>query len=170
MTNTRDELIWMAGFFDGEGCVNIGRKRRANPRPEKGQDFWWKYILSLQMANRCEEPLRRFHRRFGGTIYPMRKKGVLYWRWGNWSDNAAKALTEMLPYLLNKRPIAEVGLRFQEAVNGQPKKPGRRGHSADWLEQREMFYLQARELNKKSTVNNRAPKYEGPSVALRTVH
>ena len=166
--NERDLLIWMAGFFDGEGCVSVGRARRVVPQMKEPA---WGYSLLLAIAQRHREPLQRFMDLFGGNLYAYRVKGVEYWRWSVSSHRAQAAIEKLLPYLLNKRAIAEVGIRFQIQMTAWNKEHGRRrgGYPAEVIAGREAFYHEARALNAKARTNHRAPKYEGPkAIAAKT--
>jgi hypothetical protein len=156
----RDLLIWMAGFFDGEGCVSIGKSR--NKRPDGSIRDVCTYTLQLAIEQKQAEPLKQFHRVFGGSFYTSNKKGMTYFRWSCNSSTALRALERLLPYLMLKRPIAELGIRFQTTMAKWNKEQGRRGYSPEAVEGRELFYLQARALNAKQRANNRAPKYAGP--------
>jgi hypothetical protein len=158
--NERDLIIWMAGFFDGEGCVSISRVRRERP----GARTYWQYALQMIVSGRSEDAMRRYHDRWGGAIYAYKLKGVEYWRWNLWGPKAAAALAELLPYLLIKRPVTEVALRFQSMMTQQNEEMGRRGYPPEVVGMRDAFYWQARELNAKNRTNNKAPKYEGPQA------
>lgn len=160
----RDLLIWMAGFFDGEGCVNIGRQQIKN-RPKAKREYW-SYQLGMFVANRHEAPCRLFYDTFGGHIYTYTQKGISYWRWSLWGSRAMTALEKLLPYLRLKRPVAEVGIRFQVFILDAYSKLHRRkdGYPDDVVIARDALFEEARVLNAKGRTNNRAPAYEGPKV------
>lgn len=160
----RDELIWMAGFFDGEGCISIGKSR--NKRPDGTIRDVCTYGLQLAIEQKLEEPLKRFHRRFGGSFYTASKKGCVYFRWSCNAGTALKALKELHPYLLLKRNGCEVAIRFQEQMTFWNKTQGRRGYSQEAIDGREAFYLQMRGINSKQRANHRAPKYAGPRAVV----
>ena len=154
MTNTRDELIWMAGFFDGEGCVSIGKARMVRKK------VFWAYSLNTILCNRVEEPVRRFHSRFGGSMWKYSSHGQMYWRWNVGSHRAMDLLKDMLPYLTVKRPIAEHAIRFQEHLTQRYKEFGRTGYPYDVKIELDMFYQQARMLNAKQRANYKEPKHQ----------
>jgi hypothetical protein len=58
--NAEQRLAYLAGFFDGEGCVYILRCRR--PR---GYNY---YYLEVSISNSMPEPLYLAQSLFGGTI------------------------------------------------------------------------------------------------------
>ncbi|MBA7671600.1 hypothetical protein ES703_79759 [subsurface metagenome] len=103
-TNER-EVAYIAGFFDGEGCVRIqeklGRKRGG-------------VSLRTQIVNAFPEPLRLCQRIFGGKVKLIRTRE-------NWSDlygweiyarKAETFLAVILPYLILKREEATLGISF----------------------------------------------------------
>ena len=105
-----DSIVpYMAGFFDGEGCIRIARRNNG------GFDF----LMSATQVN--VEPLKVFHERYGGMLIVQRKslqnpKHRDCWVW-KISSNASKiALTEMLPCLIVKKPQAIIALKFLEAT------------------------------------------------------
>lgn len=155
MINERDELIWMAGFFDGEGCVSVGRQMQKFPRK-----LFQTYAMHTILANRVEDPLRRFHRRFGGSMWKYAAHGQEYWRWATSSHKSMGMLRELLPYLLVKRPIAECAIRFQEHMTQRNKEFGRTGYPDYVRVELDSFYQQARALNAKQRANYKKPKHE----------
>lgn len=97
-------VAWAAGFFDGEGHVQItrGYLKRAD---------WGPYYHMLISATQLrEEPLRELVALFGGTIC-LESRGLYIWTCT--TRNAAAALERMLPYLRVKREQALVALAFQ---------------------------------------------------------
>ena len=63
--------VWLAGFFDGEGCVHI-RENRPNARNHQ-----FRYSLVLMVVNTCEDVLREIHRETGqGKVYLMHGEGI----------------------------------------------------------------------------------------------
>lgn len=107
------DLAWAAGFLDADGCVKIQRlaqKSSKNPA----------YSLRISVGQTRREPLEKFQLLFGGTIYERKMarltNGVLF-EWGLSAENASKALTRMLPYLVLKRDQAKLGIEFHQGLN-----------------------------------------------------
>jgi hypothetical protein len=162
----RDRLIYLAGFFDGEGCVNIGRQKHKNPH--KTTREYWRYMLQTIVANKVESSCRLFYDTFGGHIYSYQAHGATYWRWSAWGPGASVVLEKLLPYLSIKRPVAEVGLRFYSHCQEWNRDFGRKGYP-DWIvAARDAMFVEARELNAKQRTNNRAPKHQGPKFKAPT--
>lgn len=145
----RDKLIWAAGFFDGEGSVSVRRQTRSNGKQGlRGLA----YDLKVTACQRFIEPLITFKELFGGGIVPYKEYGLLYYRWDRTSSPARDALVEMLPYLTVKRPIAELAIRFQEHMEvNSGKRLGKVPLSDDEMAARNLFYMEAKALNKRRT-------------------
>lgn len=96
------ELAYLAGFFDGEGCITVVRRSRGN------------MTLAVRTSQVNPAPLYRFARAFGGEVQPI--KGTLQpnrrqaFQWGRYSQNASDVLEALLPYLQVKRGEAEMGI------------------------------------------------------------
>lgn len=119
---TAAEIAYAAGFFDGEGSVTIGvnrsHKRTHNPV----------YTMRIGASQVDASPLFWLLDRWGGSVQPVARKTTQNNQvhiWGCFSRNAAKFLTDVLPFLIVKRERAEVALRFQ----AQTFQPGARGHT-----------------------------------------
>lgn len=108
--NDRDRKIaWAAGFFDADGCISISRA--------KGNTYSRLMVILVQKSVR---PIEAFaglwpkgwiniaHRDHGS-------KRTGYYRFTMSGKNAADALVEMLPHLVDKRDQAVVAIDFQDA-------------------------------------------------------
>jgi hypothetical protein len=96
---------YLAGFFDGEGCVMTRR----------GSGGYWELRLSVGQIDPA--PLYLLQGRFGGGIY-RKSKGLLgrqVWAWVITGDKAAKALEALAPHLIVKRDQALLALEFWSA-------------------------------------------------------
>lgn len=115
---------YVAGLFDGEGCIIIRRGRHKGSR-------YPQYSIACTIAMTDPRPLKRIAHRFGGSVCsppsatkgydPSRKKTVF--RWTVVSRTAAHFLEQIVPSLLVKRAEAMVALRFQKHLDSV-----RRGH------------------------------------------
>lgn len=98
-TGTRPtEIAYLAGFFDGEGCVLYDRIMVDNTNPyllEKFYLIWGGRIGEKGDATRTEQTR---------TCY----------RWHAHGDTARKAARDMMPYLVEKKQQAEILL---EVIN-----------------------------------------------------
>lgn len=100
-----EESAYLAGFFDGEGSISMGRR---------GQNR----SMFLRVSNTNINSLHRLQRAFGGKIYPENKGDMSrrrpIWKWYCASDAAVIALQAMLPFLGIKKEKALLALAFQE--------------------------------------------------------
>jgi len=95
---TKEELIYIAGFFDGDGCVSVSQRS-----------------LIVNIGNTVKEPLVLVHRFFGGNITEYQPKGnrQLTYTWTVYGNNAEDFLKYVLPYLIIKKRVAILGLELQ---------------------------------------------------------
>jgi hypothetical protein len=133
--NTPTDLAWAAGFFDGEGCIHIGKSIQR-------QYENYQLVISVTQAER--EPLDKLQELFGGFIksyQATRYTRKYHLHWGLSSIKATNALRAMLPYLTVKREQAELALKFQDIKN-EPKPRDRatgRMLTFDKTRHREMY-------------------------------
>lgn len=156
-------MAWAAGFFDGEGTVAIARSRA------RQQDI---HELSAIAVNTKLSPLLRFKELWGGSIYgPTRSKNPHHapsYRWQANGVRAARALREMLPYLVIKGEAAEVGL----ALQALKRRQGRTAVLATVeVREREALLQRLRELNRKGVAPEGARPVPVPraKVQLRLI-
>ena len=112
-------LEYLAGFFDGEGCITLCNGGR-------------KYNLKCICANTVKESVELFQERFGGRIHPQRRPAgkahyKMCWKWVADSRIGESFLKEILPYLRIKRKVAELALEFMRL----PLKPKGRLKNGD---------------------------------------
>jgi len=151
------DLAYMAGMFDGEGCICIGKAKVKNNR--KGIRF--ALYLSLGMANKYIPEL--FYLTFGGRILKIPPHSTdlvknafkTQWTWRIDAQKAILCLKVLLPYLRLKRNEAELAIKFQgrKSVHGGVK--GIQGHplktDEEWAVE-EAQYILMRNLKDKSEV------------------
>ena len=115
-TERRDELLYLAGFFDGEGSIGLYyRSKVCTSGP----------VLIIGISNTYPWSLQRYQRAFGGTVCNLAAATVRRrraWQWKQASAAGEKTLRELLPYLGEKRLQAEVGLEYQAWRRTQPQK------------------------------------------------
>jgi hypothetical protein len=100
---TREQwIIYAAGFFDGEGCVQIAHRKKTKV-----------YFLKINAVQKTNEPLKILQGLFGGGIYTRR---TAPYAWDASSQQAFHALQEMLPYLIVKRKQAAIAIAFQSRI------------------------------------------------------
>ena len=101
MTYTREDLIWLAGFVDGEGCVSYVKRDK---RPS--------FRFEIRISNTDLPVLEWIHQRFGGYLYRLRGSRFAKRHWKpcfQWwiADKRAKELySELKPYLKIKGNVS----------------------------------------------------------------
>ena len=103
-------LAYMAGFFDGEGCVCITPIGRVTSR--QSQTF----SMRAQVVSTNKEIIELWKDSFGGDIKSRKIGGnrQACWVWRISAKQAAVVLGLMLPYLKIKKPQAQRAIEFQE--------------------------------------------------------
>jgi hypothetical protein len=142
-------LSYLAGFFDGEGCIGVTPGTRTSY-----------YLLQVSVSNTKREVLDLYQDLFDGKIIKC-KRGPRHKDVYVWSIHAKKAeafLIAMHGRLRLKREQLELALEFRELFKGQNVLP--RGNSDLSLPQhqekrenvialREVAYFKMKELNKR---------------------
>ena len=98
MTYTREDLIWLAGFVDGEGCVSYVKRDK---RPS--------FRFEIRVSNTDLPVLEWIHQRFGGYLYQL-KPAHLNWnpcfQWWIADKRAKELYSELKPYLKIKGTLS----------------------------------------------------------------
>lgn len=106
-------LAYIAGLFDGEGCIIIERSRPYNRATVR---HW----LHVSIANTNKEVLDWIQECFGGAVRRTgnpRGNRQVCWGWYIKSASALLFLTSLLPYLRIKRAQADIAIQFQIEVS-----------------------------------------------------
>ena len=105
---TEVDCAWLAGFFDGEGCIiGVFSKRKG-------------YHLLVSIGQKDERPLLWIKRRFGGWIERGKEGGRVH-MWRTSHANARAFLEAIAPYLRVKKERAELALSIHpEALSKIP--------------------------------------------------
>jgi len=110
-------ITYVAGLFDGEGCVQI-RKLRKNDR--YGGVC---HLLATQIANTNLSILELLKADFGGCICEGNKLDSRHkkrcWTWSIASHQAYGFLKKIYPYLIIKKAEVDIAFEFQEGLNGR---------------------------------------------------
>lgn len=93
-------LAYVAGFFDGEGCIQIPCNERGN------------YSLRINVCQKSEAVLQYIRSRLGGEISDGRGVKILYWH----GFNALPVLELILPWLVVKKSQAELAIEFGHTI------------------------------------------------------
>lgn len=108
MFNVKD-LNWMAGFFDGEGCICLTKRHRRN-------NLYPEYELKLSIGQANPLPLYVFSKSFGGNV---NKRGDGYYVWQISSKKSIEALKYLIPSLVLKKKEAQAALKFSKLMTSR---------------------------------------------------
>lgn len=109
-----NKLAYFAGLFDGEGCVNV---TEVKPRPGKYAPTF-QTLAQVSMTDR--KPLDFLVNSFGGSIRLSNKKEARpIYVWRVYHKTAKKFLEAIVPYLIVKRPQAELLIKLEDGVLGR---------------------------------------------------
>ena len=110
--NRREQLAWLAGLIDGEGCISLTRRRPQR----KNRALAYNYRLVLKVTMCHEATVRRCRELTGlGSIHSQESQRAHYTQAYTWFCNAGDAgmiIEALLPWLVTKREEALVALDF----------------------------------------------------------
>jgi len=137
-------IQYVAGFFDGEGCVNIYQTKKGVKKDRIG------YQLTTSIFNSDKEVVEKLKKSLGGYIQ-IRKRNTDKWKdgyvWRLITNHASKFLKEILPFLIIKKEQAKVAIEFQELRQRKTYQFGRNPKEVEDFY--EFCYQKMRLLNKK---------------------
>jgi len=100
----KTDYAYIAGLFDGEGCIHISKRKSGY------------YQLRIVVSNTNEMIIRWLGFAFTGCVWGKKPKGNrrASWTWGV-SDRKAEAFLKLIhPYLILKKPEAELAFKFMQ--------------------------------------------------------
>lgn len=100
----KDLIVYMAGFFDGEGYVGISTSNKK----------YDSLSLRVLIGQRDKKPLELAQKRWGGAIWNSvdSRNGRDHYRWDIKGQIATKFLSEIQPYLVVKKKQVKYALIF----------------------------------------------------------
>lgn len=102
--------IYMAGFFDGEGCVRINKRIRGT---------YTEYSVFITIGQKDGAIIDWIVENFGGGAYLIKRDNSYVWTATN--KIAHNVLKRITPYLKYKKPQAEIAIDFIEGRNDGKK-------------------------------------------------
>lgn len=126
-------IEYLAGFFDGEGCLYAQKESDRNIP-----------TFQIRISTTREEEPRYFHGRWGGSYYthePTNENHSQQWHWQATGEEARIATEQLLPHLRGKKEQAKL---FLEAMSYKLQK--RRGNNQYPEEAHEPLVEYANEL------------------------
>lgn len=145
-------IEYLAGLFDGEGCISI---IKSNPFYKTSTSKTYKYFLSLMVGMTDPRPIVAFKEFFNGrrTVIQEQPNSVrqrTMYRYQATSNVAEEIIKKLLPYLICKKEQAILALEFRDYIRessclgkvGFARKPVPK----EILKKRHNFYLKMKEL------------------------
>ena len=148
--NQREELIYLAGLFDGEGTITINSGySKKYVIQHHNSDMGYGVLVRIGMND--EKSIRRYHEFFGVGQYFPEKSYKGYRAMHRWQSRNQAQVKEVLlklePFLRLKKPQAQLALKFLEECT-RPK--GTRigvSFTKEMIKKRYEFYIQIKILN-----------------------
>ena len=140
---TIEEISYIAGFFDGEGNINIYKSDTGRGR-ESGRRITPRYELAIAIYNADKV--------FGGYQQTRNSENTTNHK-KKWKESYTQRLTSnqaleflllVYPYLRVKKKQADLAIKFQQYRNNKANRFGK--ISSEQLEFSENTYLQLRNL------------------------
>ncbi len=164
--NQREELIYLAGLFDGEGTVGINSrysKKHLHGQTDMG------YAPYVRIGMNDERSIRNVADFFKVGHYYTEKSYKGYramHRWDCRNTEGTKMVLLMLePFLRLKRPQAQLALKFiDECMRPKNTRIGI-GFSPEMVKKRYGFYLKMKELN--GVDITKYPEIDSPATTKR---
>ena len=117
--NNKQDLSYLAGFFDGEGCISILKYTKGNWNPS--------YFLQAQIGQKYGNILDWVKENFGGNVYKKRDQ-----TWIVTNFKAYEFIKLITPLLKYKKPQAELAIKFyEERILGAKRKHASDPHSKE---------------------------------------
>lgn len=109
------DLVYMAGFFDGEGCIMI-----SSDQIEGEYINYTMRVATVQTGQRARQFFEQLKINYGGFInVPLKKKSYhsIVYRWVIKTQKACKFLQQIYPYLKFKKEQAKLAIEIQEKLS-----------------------------------------------------
>ena len=117
------DLSYLAGFFDGDGCINISK---SHPKHSKSP----RHVLQVILAQANRPFLQMWAERTGiGKLYQFKSQTKLnnrqeMWHWRMTGQQAEDLLRLLMPFLLIKRAQADIAIEFRETKHNNSRGKG----------------------------------------------
>lgn len=133
---SENKIAWAAGFFDGEGCIQISRFRTDR------YTFGVAHKLHVIVTQKERKPLEDFKRMFGGSVSINRSTDTYLWQVSNL--HADKFLKLVQKYLVCKKDESKIGRKFIKLLKGNNEKITLKN-----LKQRDGIYGKLKQIKRK---------------------
>lgn len=109
MKPSKEYLIWLAGFFDGEGSVGIWSKGI-----RRGKKY---YSVGVNVCQKNEEIIKEIHSYYPeGFLHAVRNKAGVYTFTISGNSTCERFLRDILPYLRVKKTKVEEVLEYIDSA------------------------------------------------------
>lgn len=145
---TREQLAWMAGFIDGEGCISLSRQRDKRKGPN-----YYAYRPMLQITNVYREPLDSIlatveEGQICKSIRPSGNHSDTYQYKLRRHETLLELLVALRPFLKLKHQQAELVIYFiLRRLGRTADRPFVRGWFRPYDSTDHALYLRSRKLN-----------------------
>ena len=141
----KEDVIYIAGLFDGDGCITIRMNRPTSTSKHKSTLF--SLVVKVTMCDK--KTIKYLHdafkvghfRKNTGKEYNKSRSDA--WSWTVMSRNALFVIKKLYPYLRTKKSEADVALEFEQVMNG---RSGRARTNIELTNKRRLLYERLREL------------------------
>jgi hypothetical protein len=143
--NKNEEMAWIGGFFDGEGCISITKRQRSENFVE--------HFLAVQIAQKQRHPLEMIQRRFGGCLSVARRGDAEFYYLRMHGTRAQRFIEEVRPYLICKDGEADLALELRRLIG----KPGSRSTPEIWRKKDRIWsrFMELREKQRRGVALSR---------------
>jgi len=155
--NRYELLAYLAGLVDGEGAISISKRTDSKDASRRHP----RYYPRIWLKNKNKEVIILLKKVFGGCIWRediscggkggFRKSEL--WVWERKSDKVFEIVKSLYPFLIIKKPQANIILKF-EKVKKEARKVRKNSRikgkpfEARFVKKFEKLYQEIRKLNK----------------------
>src|ERR1041385_6851821 len=114
------EWAYLAGLFDGEGCVQIIQQK------PKGSNVSGSYYLYIGIRNTDTAIVKWIHSKIGGNLQDSKsyqENRSRSWWWNLHCHAAYEFLKSVRPFLHIKAEEADIAMKFQEEMEEFKRQP-----------------------------------------------
>lgn len=105
----KTDLAYLAGFFDGEGSIQIIHQKTKCKKNN--------YSLQIRFFNTNSDILYHYQKIFKiGSIYCRKGTNKLIYTWVIYCNDAKMLLSVLLPYLIIKIKQTKIAIKFQNRI------------------------------------------------------
>lgn len=149
------DAAYVAGILDGEGCLTIGRNKKA---------LTYDARVYVGMTSKALCVLTELHQRFGGSLKKTRGRTEDWeeaWMWTINGKLAAAMLREVAPHMILKQRQGTLLLSVESMKAQAVGKSGRASWTKEMRERAVAMRLSVMDLNRKGPIEVRKPPVPG---------